>query len=193
MSDIFLSASVPLPDRHPRFRETVDVTAIKDAVRSLAIACSGKHTLVFGGHPAITPLIRQQMEDMGSNVSEGFIIYQSLFFERQFIPDLEKFERIVYTQQVEDSLEKSLLHMRQEMLSSRKFDAAFFIGGMEGILVEYVLFHDKWPSAKIFPIASTGAGARILFNERVQEMGWGDNLLHDMRYLSLFKQLLKSI
>jgi hypothetical protein len=36
MIDVFLSASVPLPNRHPRFFETADVLGIREAVKALA-------------------------------------------------------------------------------------------------------------------------------------------------------------
>jgi SLOG cluster3 family len=58
-SRIFLSASVPLPSRNPLYFDTADVIAIRDAVRALTMVVVEQHVqLVFGGHPAITPMIR---------------------------------------------------------------------------------------------------------------------------------------
>ena len=56
---IFLSASVPLPGRDKRFIETADVVGIREAVKGLVhvIMERGDH-LIFGGHPAITPMVR---------------------------------------------------------------------------------------------------------------------------------------
>jgi hypothetical protein len=59
-SRIFLSASVPLPSRHREYFDTADVIAIRDAVRALTIVVVEQHgQLVFGVHPAITPMIRR--------------------------------------------------------------------------------------------------------------------------------------
>ncbi|SRR5260370_13712791 len=189
MRSIFLSASIPLPDRHPRFRDTVDVVAIRDSVRALVSAASPSYRIVFGGHPAITPIIRNQIENLGRSVREHFVVYQSLFFEASFLPDLESFEKVVYTKAVPNDLQASLSLMRNQMLDSEPFAAAFFIGGMEGIVTEFELFRQKRPNAPTFPIASTGAAAAILFKEK--EM-WADDLISDMKYLSLFRRLLKS-
>ena len=58
MNKIFLSASIPLPDRHPKYIETADISAIRDAVNALAKVVIPNAILVWGGHPSITPLIR---------------------------------------------------------------------------------------------------------------------------------------
>ena len=58
LNQIFLSASIPLPERDPIFYQTADFIAIRDAVRALATIVIPKAHLVWGGHPAITPLIR---------------------------------------------------------------------------------------------------------------------------------------
>ena len=53
---VFLSASVPLPSRNPKYFDTADVIAIRDAVRALImVVVEQQGQLVFGGHPAITP------------------------------------------------------------------------------------------------------------------------------------------
>ena len=76
------------------------------------------------------------------------------------------------------------------MLGETSFDYAFFIGGMEGILDEYNLFVERWPGAQAYPIASTGAAARMLFEEYPGR--WNRELIADMRYLSLFRRLINS-
>ena len=48
------------------------------------------------------------------------------------------------------------------MLTSTSFDAAVFIGGMEGILDEYDLFKQLHPGAKCVVIGNTGGAARHL-------------------------------
>ena len=57
MFDVFLSASIPDKDRDPKYYETADFVAIRDAVIAIATVVVPEYRLVWGGHPAITPLI----------------------------------------------------------------------------------------------------------------------------------------
>jgi hypothetical protein len=77
--------------------------------------------------------------------------------------------------------------MRQSMIGSADFAAGVFIGGMEGVEEEYYLFREQHPDKPVFPIASTGAAARILFERHSQDQ---PELLDELRYLSLFRRLL---
>lgn len=55
---IFLSASVPTPDRE--FYGTEDVFAIREAIIAFTTVCVDYGIrFYFGGHPAITPLVWQ--------------------------------------------------------------------------------------------------------------------------------------
>jgi hypothetical protein len=54
MKAIFLSASIP--NREP-FVHYFDAIAIREAVLALVSLCVRKTDLVFGGHPAISPLV----------------------------------------------------------------------------------------------------------------------------------------
>ena len=58
MNYIFLSASIPVKDRNPKYFTTVDVLAIREAIRALVTVVLPKTILVWGGHPAIIPIIR---------------------------------------------------------------------------------------------------------------------------------------
>ena len=58
LKKIFLSASIPLADRDPKYFDTADNTAIRDAVIALARIVLPKAELVWGGHLSITPLIK---------------------------------------------------------------------------------------------------------------------------------------
>lgn len=64
MSAIFLSASVPLVGRGS-YHETANPFLIQCAVRELVIAVIRQHKIVWGGHPAITPMIWSICEDLG--------------------------------------------------------------------------------------------------------------------------------
>ena len=56
MSAIFLSASVPTVGRG-NYYETADPFLIQIAVRELVFAVIKNQKIVWGGHPAITPMI----------------------------------------------------------------------------------------------------------------------------------------
>ena len=94
---IFLSASIPDPKRNEKYFNSADVIAIRDAVRALATIVIPKSYLVWGGHPAITPLIRYVMSTMEINVQNHITLYQSEFFRDIFPTENEDFENIIIT------------------------------------------------------------------------------------------------
>ena len=55
---IFLSASIPMPGRDKIYLESADVIAIRECIKALVAVTIPKFTLIWGGHPSITPLIR---------------------------------------------------------------------------------------------------------------------------------------
>ena len=126
---VFLSASIPLPSRNPAYFVTADVIAIRDAIRALVLVAMDEGLqIVFGGHPAISPMIRLQVAQKGQRVGDRIVMFQSKFFERDFPADNKVFETIVLTDKVEGDREKSLAHMRQRMLDG-DFLCGLFIGG----------------------------------------------------------------
>mgnify|MGYP003607951277 CR=1 FL=1 len=214
MKNIFLSASVPLPERHPKYYDTADIIAIRDAVIALASLVLGKHRIIWGGHPSITPLINfviersiqyrldKELYGLSSEEQKEFLfneikkeiqnhvtIYQSLFFKDKFPEDNEKFENIVFTEDKGD-IPSSVQFMRVEMLSKNEFAAAVFIGGMNGIEDEYKMFKKYHPEALILPIASTGAATKIVYDNLFPEEMKNDRFLKDYGYMSLFQKFL---
>lgn len=192
MSAIFLSASVPLPERDPRYIDTADVIAIRDAVRALAAVVLPSLELHWGGHPSITPLIRSVAEDVGLLGSTRVHLYQSEYFAGQFPVENDDFQAVVLTSRRE-SREASLEEMRRVMLSAVNFDAGVFIGGMEGVEDEFRLFRAFNPDALALPIASTGAAARILYDRYRGELTLPEALLREYTYASLFRDHVPSI
>jgi len=190
MSTVFLSASIPLPDRHPRYLDTADVVAIRDSIRALVSVVVPFGQIVFGGHPAITPLVRLLVRGMTQNVRSHVILYQSRFFESQFPPEVAEFEEVRLIDAVAGEMNASLEKMRVAMIGSCDFAAAVFIGGMDGVEEEYELFRQIHPSRPAFPIASTGAAARILFEKYMADRR---ELMDELRYLSLFRRLLNPL
>ncbi|ESZ12316.1 hypothetical protein X735_22540 [Mesorhizobium sp. L2C085B000] len=185
MIDIFLSASVPLPNRDRKFFETADVFLIREAVRALVEVVLPRGHITFGGHPAITPLMSLYAKTAKLG-SDRITIYQSAFFLGKFPRENDDFADVRYTEAVENDLDRSIERMRIEMLTSRKFDAAVLIGGMEGIHDEARLFRKHNPKAQVLPVPATGAAAAIEYIE-------GDYPLHlanEISFASLFRRSL---
>ena len=188
MKNIFLSASIPLPERNEKYIGTADIIAIRDAVIALTTVVLPHHRLIWGGHPSITPLIYYVMERLNLNIQEHITLYQSRFFEKYFPEDNNKFKNIVFTDVVDNDREKSLLYMRHKMLDESEFSAGIFIGGMEGVEEEYDMFIEKHPKALALPIASTGAAAKKIYDERFTDKN--ERLVKDYAYMSLFQKYL---
>lgn len=186
--EIFLSASVPDPRRNAIYYQTADVTAIREAVIALATYILPKTTLIWGGHPAITPMIRVVAESIGVSVQERIILYQSRYFEEYFPKDNEAFAQIRLTPRLA-TRDESLRLMRDQMLSKHSYKAGVFIGGMEGVEDEFHLFRQYHPDALILPLASTGAAAQILYQQNQDNLP--KSLSDEYSYFSLFRRLLQ--
>ncbi len=190
LNKIFLSASIPSKNRDSKYFESADIIAIRDAVRALSTVIIPNAHLVWGGHPSITPLIRYIMERMNVDIKKHVTLYQSLIFEKYFPEDNYSFENIVLTPIVGNSIDESLLFMRNEMIQNNNFKAGVFIGGMEGIELEYELFIKYHPNASILPIASTGAASKILYDNLSLN---NKPLINNYTYMSLFNDLLSEL
>lgn len=185
---IFLSASIPLQERDPKYIETADIIAIRDAVIALTTVVLPSHRLIWGGHPSITPLIYYVMEKLDLDIQEHITLYQSRFFEKTFPEDNNKFENIIFTDIIDNDKDSSLLHMRNRMLDESAFVAGIFIGGMEGVEEEYDMFINKHHNAIVLPIASTGAAAKKIYDDRFADKN--ERLVKDYAYMSLFQKYL---
>ncbi len=189
LKTIFLSASIPLPERHPKYYDTADVIAIRDTVIALATIILPKHKLVWGGHPSITPIIYYVMERLNLNTQEHVTLYQSKYFEHLFPKDNNKFKNVVLTESTGE-IKSSILLMRKKMFSENDFSAGIFIGGMDGVEVEFNMLKEFHPNAILLPIASTGAASLIVYNELLTNELKNNRLVNDYGYLSLFQDLL---
>lgn len=182
MSAIFLSASVPLVGRG-NYHETADPFLIQCAVRELVMAVVRDRQIVWGGHPAITPMIWAICRDLNIDYSNSVVLYQSRFFEDRFPEENDHFRNVVFVGAVPDDREASLLRMREVMLSRHDLKAAVFIGGMEGVEAEYALFRRFHPDAKVLPVAAPGGAARQL----AERLGGLDDVgLRDVDFAGLF-------
>ena len=187
---IFLSASVP--NREP-FVQYFDAIAIREAVLSLVATEARERQIVFGGHPAISPLVEHAARSLGA--LNQIHIYQSKFFEA-FIPEVAKeFPNLHWTKRQgegEGNRDASLTLMRREMISSGDFCAAVFVGGMEGIFEEWSIFSELHPHAAVIPIASTGGAAQDVFEKMKGGFKADAQMLlrDENRYRRVFAKLL---
>lgn len=187
LKNIFLSASIPLPERDHIYYNTADIIAIRDSVIALASIVLPSYRLIWGGHPSITPLICSVLQKLNMDIRAHMTLYQSKFFEENFPKDNNAFHNVIFTEAKENK-DDSLELMRTKMLSSREFSAGVFIGGMEGVEIEYKMFRENNPQALILPIASTGAAAKCIYDNFFQDEN--ERLEKDYAYTSLFQTFL---
>jgi hypothetical protein len=188
MSAIFLSASVPVEGRGDYY-ETSDPFLIQFAVREFVTAVIRDWQIVWGGHPAITPMILTICEDLNLNYSEAVILYQSKFFEGKFPQENTHFDNVILIDAVPDDRDMSLLRMREAMLSRTDLKAAVFIGGMEGVEVEYEMFTHYHPEAKVLPVPAPGGAAKQL---AIRTGCYSESDLDDIDFARLFYTELSS-
>jgi len=188
MSAIFLAASVPIVGRG-NYYETADPFLIQCAVRELVLAVIRERQIVWGGHPAITPMIWAICQDLNINYSNSVILYQSRFFEDRFPEENKNFNNVIFVDAVAGDREASLFAMREAMLSRHDLKAAVFIGGMEGVEVEHALFRQFHPDAKVLPVPAPG-GAALHLAKRIG--GFCDADLLDVDFARLFRKELTS-
>jgi SLOG cluster3 family len=160
---IFLSASVPDPKREAKYFDTADPVAIGAAVSALVNVTLGRRLLVWGGHPSITPMIWTAAADLGVNYGAWVHLFQSRLYQDDYPEENAKFKNVTYVDPVEGKPGPSLAEMRQRMLEDFEYEAGIFIGGMEGVELEFALFKERHRDAKVFPFASTGGAALLLF------------------------------
>ncbi|HCE54837.1 MAG TPA: hypothetical protein DER05_07460 [Lutibacter sp.] len=188
LKNIFLSAGIPFKERHEKYYRTADIIAIRDAVIALSSVVLPKYRLIWGGHPSITPIIYYVLEKFEIDIQSHIKLYQSKHFEKIFPIENREFETIEITEDLGE-LQPSLRLMREKMLGENTFEAGIFIGGMEGIEDEYNLFKELNPNAILLPIASTGAAAKIIYDNNIEQFK-NEKLVNDYGYMSLFRELL---
>jgi hypothetical protein len=184
---IFLSAGVPDPRRGPEYARTADTVAITAAVTALVYVTLGRRSLVWGGQPAITPMVWVAAETFGVDYGSWVKLYQTRYFEDDFPEDNARFHNVTYTENVDRDREKSLLRMRERMFTEHEYSAAVFIGGMRGIVDEFELFRRFQPAAAAIPLLSTG-GAVLELSDRIGEVT--PDLTNDLDYVAVLHRHL---
>ena len=160
MRQIFLSASIPVKGRG-NFMESADPFLIQFAVREFMTVCLGRRRIVGGGHPAITPMVWAVCESLDVRYASSVRLYQSRHFDEWFPEENKRFCNVTFTPAVPNDRAASLDVMRRVMLAE-PFEAAVFIGGMEGIFDEYRIFRELHPKTKVLAVSAPGGAAMQL-------------------------------
>jgi hypothetical protein len=238
MLPVFLSASEASETRVPDFWDTQKLVNIHAAVRTICAHVLRQGPLVFGGHPAITPVARsiadgirhdRPHDDPGAP-DPRLLVFQSRLYVRETpdIPDIVVTDALTAEGEIASSVGSrnlSLLRMRYEMLGyagaepvypklrgyqsqfgrqrelalfgrqlppgAPQFRAAFFVGGMEGVIREFRIFRSFHPRTPAYPLGSTGAAAKVLLEDaRISNAALKDALERDTAYSVLLEQLL---
>lgn len=185
---VFLSASVPDAARAPEHAKTARSVAITAAVQAVVHVTLGRRRLIFGGHPAITPMVRAIASDLGVDHGPWVRLYQSLFFEDDFPAETREFPDIVHVPAIKGDRAASLHVMRERMFTDEAIGAAVFIGGMAGIVDEFEMVRRLNPNAVLLPVSSTG-GASLVVADLMDETFV--DLARDLDYVGLFHRRLE--
>jgi len=139
----------------PQYAKTADTVAITAAVSALVHVTLGRRLLVWGGQPAITPMIWVIAEGLGIEYGGWVKLYQSKHFKEEYPEDNQRFQNITYTDDVGRDREHSLQLMRERMFrtstSRRRIHRR-----MGGIVQEFDLLQQLQPNAAPLPVISTG-------------------------------------
>lgn len=121
---VFLSAGVPDPTK-PHYVGPSDPIDVIEAVKALVYVVLGRRRLIWGGHPAITPIVWSVAASHNINYSKWVTLYQSRYFEDSYPEDNERFANTRYIEVAErddfqserDVENASLRRMRQAMFT----------------------------------------------------------------------------
>jgi hypothetical protein len=157
-----------------RYVQSAQPQRIRLAVMEFTKTALMRHAqLIFGAHPAISPMVLDAARNAGAQ-PDSILIFQSDFFAGR-IPgstlELSDWSagRLFFTPQQSadrlcDARSLSLTEMRFIMVSPSNLRGAIFVGGMEGVEEEAELFKSAHPTLPRYAIGSTGSAALDLFD-----------------------------
>lgn len=185
---ILLSASVPrkrdpsdemtkqeraeLDRRNEHYMRSARPLQIRSAVMELTKAALMREIqLIFGAHPAISPMVLDAARNIGAP-PDSILIFQSQFFVKEIPePTLQLADwsagHLFLTREIDakrrlDARNESLTLMRTIMVSPPNLRGAIFVGGMEGVEEEAKLFKEQHRNLPCYAVASTGSAAADL-------------------------------
>lgn len=179
---VLMAASVPYirkyPDSMPngerrrkiqsdrKYVSSAHPESIRMAVMELALGVLRRGgRLVFGGHPAISPMVLHAARDL--NLPDGrVLVFQSDYFKSDITEPTLRLSNwnsgvMIMTPDVRNQRDSSLTCMREFMCAVPSLKGAVFIGGMDGIVEESRLFHARNPTLSRYALASTGGAALL--------------------------------
>lgn len=176
---MFISASIPDPDRWVGEFEPLEITDAVVAVARLVLESGG--VLVTAAHPTIAPLLLYVASEMEARDLPHVVIYQSAVFDSILPEAIRRFESegvgsVIRTAAVGDEppdparASKSLMAMRRQMLTETEPIAAVFVGGMDGIPREHQLFTSLRPGAPTYALGRPGGAAKALVDSSPREL-----------------------
>jgi hypothetical protein len=187
-SPVLLSAGIPSADSS-KYEPEPDL--IRQAILALIAVALPYRKIVFGGHPAISPLVELAAINIGA--IDNVCIFQSRLFKDVIPQEAKNFQNLHWTRVIKKSNEiqtkkASLTEMRKKMIQSESFGLAIFIGGMEGIEEEWDLFGQCHAGKPRIPIASTKGAAMLLWQKYEAT---NKTLESELRYRTLFRKHLQ--
>ena len=111
MGAIFLSASVPTREPYSLDCRPQEIQA---AINALAQVVLGRRKLVWGGHPAITPLLWSAAQAVGVEYTVAVELFQSRLFTKVLPPENKYFANVRLIDAVGEDQEASL--RREEII-----------------------------------------------------------------------------
>jgi len=164
-------------------------------------------TIVFGGHPSVTPLIHKAIVDIAAQDAGAVELFQALaWFRNSDAPSELKDRRVfrkvswhpepssetVKDEYTREDIAAHLTAMRDAMITS-DLDAAVFVGGRmtkgvgpsPGIVDEYKRFRRNCPDRPPFVLGlAHGAAAHLLENHEPPQSALDLRLTHELRETS---------
>ena len=203
MQRIFLSASFPNEERidavGPSSSQDIGLAT---AATVEAVLLQGFH-LVLGGHPSISPVVLNLAELIPDDA--GVTIYQSDQFADEITHEvrrLQEHDGVSVVRTAKAGTRAASLDLMRKQMFSEPYDGAFFVGGMQGIEVEFDALGEGENCQRFLYTAPGGRAARIaeqLLGESpstvdvAQTCGRGITALNGRGYARLALRALKSI
>jgi hypothetical protein len=197
---VFLSASIPNPDRWDGEFDALEITdAVVAASRSVLTAGG---VLVTAAHPTIAPLLLYVAAEFPTIDEPRVIVFQSRLFSEVLPRATQRFEDqgvglLRWTDAVAGETpqpgnwDESLDVMRRTMLGATNPAAAIFIGGMDGISDELRLFSTLYPGNPVYPLGRPGGEARRL--AELNRSSISELLLTGDVYPTLFRLVIEDL
>ena len=170
MRSVFLSASIPDPERWQGYFDAREITdAVVAAGRSILTAGG---IVVTGAHPTIAPLLLYVAAEFPVDYPR-VIVYQSGLFENRMpaetlrfredgVGDLRIVPPVAGEEPVPGKWDKSLFLMRQRMFDQTNPIAGIFIGGMEGVRQEFEMLTRRNTVLRSYALGGPGGEAAKL-------------------------------